>query len=174
MQIRALRRLLSKVDIADLCALIEEFGLALGMCSWPPILRFRNALTVALTYLHRNPGSGGNRRGLRRLPAHDKPRHLRDHPAARRSPGRFRLHRRRSRPRLVVHRGRHAVPVLDMAGTPGTGVRQASGIRTEGSPMGETRRKFDLDFREGAVRLVRETVSRSRRRPVNWGSTRTR
>ena len=31
--------------------------------------------------------------------------------------------------------------------------------------MAETRRKFDQDFKEGAVRLIRETGPRSRRWP---------
>ena len=35
--------------------------------------------------------------------------------------------------------------------------------------MGETRRKVDQDSKEGAVRLVRETGSRSRRWPATSG-----
>ena len=38
--------------------------------------------------------------------------------------------------------------------------------------MGETRRKFDKDFREGAVRLVRETSKPIARWPGTWVSTR--
>jgi hypothetical protein len=36
-----------------------------------------------------------------------------------------------------------------------------------GLAMGETRRKFDWDFREGAVPLVRET-GKPRSRPAAW------
>ena len=40
--------------------------------------------------------------------------------------------------------------------------------------MVEARRKFDEDFKQGAVRLVHETGSRSRRWLGSWGSTRGR
>ncbi len=40
--------------------------------------------------------------------------------------------------------------------------------------MREKRRKFDREFREGAVRVVRENGSRLRRSPVILGSTRAR
>jgi hypothetical protein len=45
---------LTKAEITELCVLIEEYGLAPGMRSWPPILGLRSALTVTLTYLRRN------------------------------------------------------------------------------------------------------------------------
>jgi Helix-turn-helix of DDE superfamily endonuclease len=45
---------LTKDEITELCALIEEHGLVQGMRSWPPILGLRNAVTVTLTYLRRN------------------------------------------------------------------------------------------------------------------------
>ena len=35
-------------------------------------------------------------------------------------------------------------------------------------------RKFDEDFKAGAVRLVEETGNRSRRSPGSWASTRAR
>lgn len=44
----------TRAEITELCALIEEHGLAPGMRPWPPILGLRNALTVTLAYLRRN------------------------------------------------------------------------------------------------------------------------
>ncbi len=35
--------------------------------------------------------------------------------------------------------------------------------------MPEKRKKYDAEFREGAVRIVEETGSRSRRWPGIWG-----
>ncbi len=40
--------------------------------------------------------------------------------------------------------------------------------------MPETRKKYDREFREGAVQIVNETGSRSLTSPVTWGSTRAR
>ena len=40
--------------------------------------------------------------------------------------------------------------------------------------MAEMRRKFDADFKEGAVRLVRETGKPIARWPGSWGSSRAR
>jgi hypothetical protein len=45
---------LTKTQIAELCARIEERGIKPGMRPWPPVLGLRNALTVTLTYLRRN------------------------------------------------------------------------------------------------------------------------
>jgi len=37
--------------------------------------------------------------------------------------------------------------------------------------MAESRRRADQDFKEGAVRIVRETGKRSRRWPGTWASS---
>lgn len=47
-------------------------------------------------------------------------------------------------------------------------------LRGRFSEGGETRRKFDADFREGAVRLVRETGKPMAQVARIWGSTRAR
>jgi len=40
--------------------------------------------------------------------------------------------------------------------------------------MSEKRKKYDREFRDGAVRIVEETGNRSRRSPGTWVSTRAR
>jgi hypothetical protein len=44
----------TKVEITELCAIIEARELSPRMRRWPPVLGLRNALTVTLTYLRRN------------------------------------------------------------------------------------------------------------------------
>jgi hypothetical protein len=68
-----------------------------------------------------------------------------------------------------------AAPRLDALAASVVGFPSQRGdIALEEKAMGEARRKFDPDFREGAVRLVREKASRSRRWPGTWGSSRRR
>ena len=108
----------TKAEITELCARIEARELAPGMRKWPPILGLRNALTVTLTYLRRNRVTGGNRRELRRLAAHDQPCYLGNYPTAGASASRIPRHSRRPGRQGAVLHGWHPAAVLVMAAHP--------------------------------------------------------
>ena len=116
---------LTKAQITELCTIIEARELSPGMRRWPPVLGLRNALTVTLAYLRRN-----------RVQAEIAETYGVSQPTVSRAISAM-------TPLLVqallchvptageldsgglLYRGWHAAPVLVVAGSPGTLLREA-------------------------------------------------
>ena len=112
-------------EVTELGARIEARGLSPRMRRWPPVIGLRNALTVTLTYLRRNRVQAeiAEHYGVAQ-PAISRAVSA-IAPAAGTSASRRRPHGRRTRRRSLLHRGRHAAPVLVGEGAPGTVLREA-------------------------------------------------